>query len=118
MFPIVRVGDINAAGGIAIAPRPTVLSSMQPLASFGSPVTPHPYCGTPGFEIHCVVVITGGATTVYAEGLPVHRAFSDIDSCAHPRTTGDLKVLVGGSGSGGGGAAPVDTGLGTASFST
>ena len=115
MFPIVRVGDINAAGGIAIAPRPTVLSSMQPLAAFASPVTPHPCCGVPGCEIHCVAVVTGGAPTVFAEGLPVHRAFTDIDSCGHPRTQGDFKVLVGGNG---GGGASADTGLGTASFST
>lgn len=113
MFPIVRVGDINAAGGIAIAPRPTVLSSGVPLAAFASPVTPHPCCGKPGCSIHCVAVITGGATTVFAEGLPVHKVM-DIDSCAHPRTTGDFRVLVGGVGGGGSGG----TGLGTVGFST
>ena len=117
MFPIVRVGDINAAGGIAMVPRPTVLSSFLPLAGFMSTVTPHPCCGAPGCSIHCVAVVTGGAATVFAEGLPVHKVM-DIDSCAHPRTTGDFTVLVGGAGVGGSSAAPVNTGLGTVGFST
>lgn len=93
MFPIVRVGDTNAAGGIAMAPRPTVLSSMRPIAAFASPVTPHPCCGVPGCEIHCVAVVTTTGTTVFAEGLPVHKVM-DIDTCGHPRATGDAKVLV------------------------
>ena len=37
MFPIVRVGDTNAPGGIATAPRPTVLVQGVPLAQFASP---------------------------------------------------------------------------------
>tara|TARA_Y200000002_G_C22185090_1_gene456797 strand:- start:31 stop:318 length:288 start_codon:yes stop_codon:yes gene_type:complete len=93
MFPIVRVGDTNAAGGIAVAPRPTVLSSMVPIAAFASAVTPHPCCGVPGCSIHCVAVVTGGSATVFAEGLPVHKVM-DVDSCGHPRATGDNKVLV------------------------
>ena len=101
MFPIVCVGDTNAAGGIAMAPRPTVISAGRPLAAFASPVSPHPCCGAPGCSIHCVAVITGGAATVFAEGLPVHKVM-DIDTCAHPRVTGTPTVLVGGGGIGGG----------------
>ena len=92
-FPVVRIGDVNAAGGVAIVPRPTVLASGRPLAAFTSVVTPHPCCGQPGCEIHCAAVITGGAPTVLAEGTPVHKVM-DIDSCAHPRVQGDLRVLV------------------------
>lgn len=92
-FPIVRMGDINAAGGIALAPRPTVLSSMQPLAAFASPVSPHPCCGSPGCSIHCAANITGGSPTVFAEGAPVHKVM-DVDTCGHPRVRGDNRVLV------------------------
>jgi len=104
MFPIVCVGDTNAAGGIAMAPRPTVIAAGRPLAAFASPVSPHPCCGAPGCSIHCVAIITGGAMTVFAEGLPVHKVM-DIDSCAHPRVTGAPNVLVGGASGGGGPAA-------------
>jgi len=117
MFPIVCVGDTNAAGGIAIAPRPTVIAAGRPLAAFASPVTPHPCCGVPGCEIHCVAVITGGAPTVFAEGLPVHKVM-DIDSCGHPRVTGAPTVIVNSGGPGGTAAPANQTGLGTVSFST
>ena len=58
MFPIVRVGDTNAAGGIATAPRPTVLVQGV-LGQFASPTFPS-CCGVPGCEIHCVALVTGG----------------------------------------------------------
>ena len=117
MFPVVRVGDTNAAGGIATAPRPTVLAQGVPLAMYASPVTPHPCCGVPGCEIHCVALITGGAPTVLAEMMPVHKVM-DIDTCGHPRVTGAPTVLIATGGGGGGSAAPVNTGLGTVGFST
>jgi len=92
-FPIVRIGDVNAAGGRAIVPRPTVLSSNKFLAAYTSSVTPHPCCGAPGCSIHCAANITGGSPTVWAEGKPVHKVM-DVDTCAHPRVQGDNTVLV------------------------
>lgn len=92
-FPVVRVGDVNAAGGSAIMPRPTVLSSNINVAAFASSVTPHPCCGSPGCSIHCAANITGGSPTVWAEGKPIHKVM-DIDTCGHPRVTGDNRVLV------------------------
>lgn len=100
MTAIVRVGDINAAGGAAIAPRPTVLSTFVPLAMFMSPVTPHPCCGVPGCEIHCAATIgTARAVDVLAEGTPIHIV-GDVDICGHPRATGDFTVLYVGGGAG------------------
>jgi len=116
-FPVVCVGDANAGGGLAIAPRPTVWAAGRPLAAFLSPVSPHPCCGSPGCSIHCAAAIGGGSTTVLAEGFPVHRV-SDIDTCAHPRVTGVFNVLVGGGTRDSVNGQQVDTGLGTASFST
>lgn len=92
-FPIVRVGDKNAAGGSTIIPRSTVLSSNIPLAAYRSKVTPHPCCGSPGCSIHCAASVTGGSPTVYAEGKPVHKVM-DSDTCGHPRVQGDTRVLV------------------------
>lgn len=92
-FPIVRLGDINAAGGATIDIRPTVLSSQIPLAAYFSSVTPHPCCGAPGCSIHCAANVTGGAPTVWAEGSPVHIV-SDVDTCGHSRVQGDNRVLV------------------------
>lgn len=92
-FPIVRQGDMNAAGGSAMAPRIQILSSGQPLAAYASPVSPHPCCGAPGCSVHCAASITGGSTSVFASGLPVHKV-SDVDTCGHPRVQGDTRVLV------------------------
>lgn len=97
MPAVVRVGDTNAAGGVATVPRPTVLASGRPLAGFMSRVTPHPCCGTPGCEIHCVATIAPSFNTVMAEGLPVHTV-GNPDTCAHPRATGDMTVLALGGG--------------------
>jgi hypothetical protein len=62
-------------------------------------------------------MITGGSTTVFAEGFPVHKV-SDIDTCAHPRATGVFNVLVGGGSRDSVNGQQVVTGLGTTSFST
>ena len=115
-FPVVCVGDANSGGGLVTLFRPTVWAAGRPLAAFASPVTPHPCCGAPGCEAHCAAVITGGAITVLAEGLPVHRMF-DVCTCMDPMVTGALNVLVGGPGL----SSPADpgsTGLGTVGFST
>lgn len=92
-FPIVRMGDVNSAGGAAMVPRSTVLSSQKPLAAFASSVSPHPCCGAPGCSIHCAASITGGSPTVWAEGKPVHKVM-DTDTCGHSRVQGDNRVLV------------------------
>ena len=63
-FPIVRKGDKNSAGGIAINARNSVRSSGIPIAAYRSSVTPHPCCGRPGCNKHCNAKVTGGAPTV------------------------------------------------------
>ena len=92
---MIRWGDANVAGGIATTPRPNVLSSGIPIASFMSPVTPHPCCGGPhpACTIHCVATIAPSVSTVLAGGLPVHKA-GNVDTCAHPRAIGHFRVLV------------------------
>lgn len=100
MPAVVRITDTNAAGGQAIVPRATVLSSFLPLAGFMSNVTPHPCCGaTPACAIHCVATIAPSFSTVLAEGLPVHNV-GNVDTCGHPRVSGDFTVLNLGGGGG------------------
>ena len=88
-----RIGDKNTAGGAATQPRRRVLSRGRPLAKFRSKVTPHPCCGVPGCNSHCVAKIGGRARTTLAEGKPVHVT-GDGDTCGHRRAMGDLRVLV------------------------
>jgi len=77
-FPIVRQGDTNSAGGRALIPRDQVKSSNKPLAAFSSKISPHPCCGRPGCTIHCAASITGGSSTVKAQGKPVHKVVMEI----------------------------------------
>jgi|11_taG_2_1085331.scaffolds.fasta_scaffold00338_4 hypothetical protein len=99
MALVVRITDVNTAGGMAMAPRLTVLAEFLPLAAYMSPVSPHPCCGAPGCEIHCVATIAPMYRTVLADYLPVHIV-TDPDICGHIRITGATTVLcldVGGS---------------------
>jgi len=98
MAAIVRIGDVNSAGGAAVAPRPTVLASGRPLAAYMSRVTPHPCCGaSPACAIHCVASIAPSFNTVFASGLPVHTV-GNVDTCGHVRANGDFTVLALGGG--------------------
>jgi len=91
---IVRVGDINVAGGVAITPVLNVTANGRPLAKFMSIVTPHFPCPFP--PIHCVAkAALPGSMKVSAGGMPVLRVFSDIDTCLHPRMTGSFNVTAG-----------------------
>lgn len=93
MRPIVRVGDINVAGGMAILPVLSVTANGRPLAKWLGPVTPHPLC--PLVPIHCAALAAlPGSRTVLAGGVPVIR-IGDIDTCGHPRVTGAMTVVAG-----------------------
>ena len=92
-YAIVRQGDRNSAGGSATGARSSVRSSGTPLAAYRSGVTPHPCCGRKGCNAHCNAKVTGGSSTVHAEGKPVHTV-KDSDSCSHKRSRGDKKVIV------------------------
>ena len=91
---VVRVTDINVAGGIATLGAGTVKCEGQPVMLPGSPVTPHPPCGLPGQQPHCEAKVTGGSSTVKCEGKPVVHSL-DIDTCGHKRQTFAATVKVG-----------------------
>ena len=91
--PIVRIGDINSAGGVAIVPVRNVTANGRPLARFMSIVTPHPPC--PFVPIHCAASAALPASrTVTAGGTPVLRIM-DRDTCGHPRVTGSMNSTAG-----------------------
>jgi uncharacterized Zn-binding protein involved in type VI secretion len=91
--PVVRIGDINSAGGVAITPVPKVTANGRPFARFMSIVTPHPPC--PFVPIHCVArAALPGSSRVTAGGSRVLR-IGDTDTCGHPRVTGSRNVTAG-----------------------
>ena len=89
-----RQGDPNSAGGLAIGGEPTVRVNQRAVIVTGSPVTPHPPCGTPGNGIHCAAITTGGSGTVLAGGKPIIRTGKDVDSCGHLRLGGSPNVRI------------------------
>ena len=91
--PIVRIGDISSAGGVAIVPVINVTANGRPLARFMSIVTPHPPC--PFVPIHCAASAALPASrSVTAGGTPVVRIM-DLDTCFHPRVTGSMNSTAG-----------------------
>lgn len=91
---MVRSGDINAAGGIAVGGATTVFAEGLPVMLPAQTVTPHGCCGARGCDIHCFAVTVGGSSTVFVEGRPVITTI-DIDSCGHKRQTFAPTVFVG-----------------------
>ena len=91
--PVVRLGDINNAGGAIIGPSAsTVLTNGVPTSLIGDRVSAHAPC--PRVPSHCAAVVVGGSGTVLAEGRPVVYVGAS-DSCGHTRSTGSPTVLVG-----------------------
>ena len=91
---VVRVGDINSAGGQAIAGHSNILVNYIPAAIQGSPVTPHPCCGAPGCGIHCAAnAACTGKPTVLMNGIPTLQT-GDVDTCGHVRATGSNNTIV------------------------
>jgi len=94
MRPVVRINDINQAGGAVTNAHANVLANGRPLAKKTSPVTPHPPC-SPLDPIHCVATSgTPGSIKVTANGIGLLRV-GDRDTCGHSRATGSPNVLVG-----------------------
>jgi len=90
--PVVRVGDINNAGGAIIGPSaPTVLTNGLPTSVIGDRVSPHAPC--PKVPSHCAAFVGQGSGTVLAEGRPVVYVGA-IDSCGHVRATGSTTPAV------------------------
>jgi hypothetical protein len=91
----IRIGDANTGGGAAIAPGAvSVLINGRAACIVGTKVTPHPPCGSPGGQAHCVAITTVGSPNVLAEYIPIN-IIDNIDSCGHVRTQGSTDVIIG-----------------------
>lgn len=91
--PLVRLGDINQAGGAVVSSvASTVLTNGLPTSLIGGSVSAHPPC-SPESPAHCSAVVTQASGTVFAEGQPVVYVGA-VDSCGHSRATGSPNVLV------------------------
>lgn len=94
---VLRLGDANSGGGL-ITPAgcdPTVLVNGRPIAIVGAAVTPHPPCGGPGGQPHCIAQVITKPGTVLVNGKPV-AFWPTADTCGHPRVTGSFDVVIGG----------------------
>lgn len=92
--PAQRVGDLNAAGGVAKGPgHNNVKINGRPALRPNTPFTPHRGCG-PKAPQHCVgvVAVSGNATTVRVNGQPMVIAGAQ-DSCGDKRAGGSPDVL-------------------------
>ena len=91
---ILRVGDANTGGGVITVGDPTVLVNGRPIAIIGSPVSPHPPCGGPGGQPHCIARTQYKPGTILVNGKPI-ATWPSVDTCGHGRATGSLDVLIG-----------------------
>ena len=94
MKALVRKGDVNSRGGIALQGHSNVTCNGKQVAKYGSKVSPHPCCPKPGCNIHCAATAARpGSSTVTANGIRVLRMSMDIDSCGHSRAQGSPNVV-------------------------
>lgn len=94
MPAVVRVGDANSSGGIALQGIASVVVNGRPISVVGNPVTPHPCCGSKGCGAHCSATTTTGSSTVIAGGIPVEYV-GCVDTCGHARAQGSPNTVVG-----------------------
>jgi uncharacterized Zn-binding protein involved in type VI secretion len=89
---IVRLGDVNSAGGKAMVGNRNLIVDNRPVVTIGTPVSPHAPC--PKVPIHCRAVTTTGSRNVIVNNKPVNIT-GNVDSCGHPRVTGSRTFIVG-----------------------
>ena len=82
-----RLGDPNIVGGKILKGDPTVLVNGRPVATTGSPVSPH--------EKHVGATTTSNTPKVLVGGKPICTA-GTVDTCGDPRIEGSKDVIVGG----------------------
>ena len=94
MAGVVRQGDPNASGGLAMFPVAfSVTVNGRAVATSGTAVTSHPPC-SPQAPQHCKSMIILGSFQVLAEGKPVAYVGTP-DLCGCPRILGSFDVEVG-----------------------
>lgn len=83
MKQIIRQGDSNEVGGIAIANFATSIEGNgRSVAKVGTLISPHDCCGRRNCDIHCHAVITTGHPSIFVEGVPI-AIVGSLNSCGH-----------------------------------
>lgn len=90
MPSVVRVGDVNSAGGAALIGVSNVIVNGRPISVNGNPVTGH------GKGIHGGPTTAVGSSSVFASGIKIQFVGGCVDTCGHARATGSPDVIVGG----------------------
>ena len=90
-FKVVRDGDVNDAGGRAIATQRKFFVDGKAVVTDGSPVTPHRPC--PKHGIHCAARTANGSKEFLIEGKPVNMV-GNKDTCGHTRIQGSSNFLL------------------------
>jgi len=88
---ISRTGDDTCGGTLLTSLQSTVFANGSLVAVIGTPVQSHAPCPDP--SIHCNAVMSGGSSSVFANGIAVCRA-GDPCSCGHT-VTGSSSVFAG-----------------------
>lgn len=91
---VVRNGDSNVAGGIAVGGASTVFVNGKNVMLPNKTVMPHPCYPKDGCSKHGSATTQGGSSTVFAEGQPIIHV-NDSDTCGHKRCSYSQDVVVG-----------------------
>lgn len=89
---LVRKGDRNSAGGIALTGDESFIIDGRPACVVGTPVSPHPPC--PDEPGHCNAKTQQGEHTFILGNLKIN-VVGDVDSCGHARVEGSNTFIVG-----------------------
>lgn len=92
MPKVVRVGDINSAGGRVTSGSPSMIIDGRKVAPIGSLVSPHKPC--PKHHKHCHAKTAHGSKSFIIDGKPV-TVVSNKDTCGHKRVTGSSSFIIG-----------------------
>jgi uncharacterized Zn-binding protein involved in type VI secretion len=89
---VVRLGDLNSAGGATMLGNNNCIVDGKPVVTIGTPVTPHvPF---PYVPIHGVAVTIKGSSSFIVNGKPVN-VIGNPDSCGHFRVSGSKTFIIG-----------------------
>ena len=89
---IVRRGDVNSAGGRAVAGQANFKVNNKGAVTVGTRVGRHRPC--PRVSIHCNASTSGGVSTFIINGKAAN-IIGNSDSCGHGRQTGSPDFIIG-----------------------
>lgn len=92
MHKVVRLGDMNSAGGRTMSGDSSFIVDGKPVCPVGTPVSPHAPC--PLIKSHCNAKTTQGSGSFIVNGIKV-TVVGNVDTCGHARVQGSDHFLIG-----------------------